>query len=69
MNIDKLRDDIFADIARNRGLAIDSDEAVELISKMNFKEAWEYYCVWNGLFGSYHQKLASAYENMKKARR
>lgn len=65
MNIDILNDEVYAAIARNLGYDPGDEEAVPIILEMGQHEAWRRYCVWNGLLGSFHAKLAAAYENIQ----
>jgi len=71
MNIDILDDEIFSDIARNCGYDLDNENELEAataqIVKMSPEEAWERYCVWNGLLGSFHYSLREAYQNIFEA--
>ena len=68
MIIRKLDEDVYDDIANNLGDDFTDGAKKATISAMSPDEAWMRYCIWNGLLGNFHQQLANAYENIKKAK-
>jgi len=69
LNVDGMDDEVFHAIAKNMGLDVGDDAAYEAVAKLTFEQAWERYCVWHGLLGSFHVQLGKAYENLKRATR
>lgn len=72
INIDELDDQVLSDILENLGYDQDTgeetpEEAYNKVKALSFEEAWERYCTWNGLMGSFPASLDQAYTNLKKA--
>jgi len=67
INVDEVNDQVLTDIANNMGLDVGEDATYDAIRELSFESAWERFCVWNGLLGSFHIKLREAYESLKKA--
>ncbi len=69
LNVNKLDEGVYAAIANNMGLDVGDNATTKAVAELTFEQAWERYCVWNGLLGSFHENLRYAYENLKRAAR